>query len=440
MSILDAILEAPTVTANDDLGDINWVRGMTDPGEMVACGAYQQLRRLNGETDEAYYQRLKPLIAAIPEPDRTTIIKAGIKAAQERAGHSVNGAGLVELLTVGEWGWSGLGLNVSKAVSLAEIKELARPRVGYHVSKRPNSYQLFDGSWKADPGSFALVRDDTEARLSTVGPDYVVLQNMDVLDFFGKVFGKYDVKMESVGTHTLGRVCWAQANIQALNFRLPGGDDNFAYAMLSNKHGGGAIKFFPTSQRAVCKNTHGIAMGRDGRRGISIRHTGDLKGKVGEAQKLFGAALKRGQEFKEQAETLFHTPLEVKPYAAGVLDTILKVSEAGQDLLALRKDPLTAAIEVTEAEKELERRMKRFDGLLKHILDAYESPAVGAAARGSAWGALNAVTRVADHVYGQPARGTSEEMSSRRLESILEGASAQLKEVAFSEVLLATKG
>ncbi len=74
---------ARIVSENHDLSSINWVGGVTDPGEMVGCGMYQQLRRNTGESDNAYQARLIALLPTLPATDRAKI-EAGMKVAATR--------------------------------------------------------------------------------------------------------------------------------------------------------------------------------------------------------------------------------------------------------------------------------------------------------------------------------------------------------------------
>ena len=62
-NLLDSILantgNGPVVLAsNNDVNSINWVAGLSDPGEMLACGYLPEARRLANETDAEYAKRL----------------------------------------------------------------------------------------------------------------------------------------------------------------------------------------------------------------------------------------------------------------------------------------------------------------------------------------------------------------------------------------------
>ena len=52
------------ISSQNDTGRINWARGLSDPGEMLFCGGYPELRRRANEDDAAYQARLE----AMPMP------------------------------------------------------------------------------------------------------------------------------------------------------------------------------------------------------------------------------------------------------------------------------------------------------------------------------------------------------------------------------------
>src|SRR5439155_21228277 len=126
---------------------------------------------------------------------------------------------------------------------------------------------------------FALGTADTGARLNTVGAGYQVIQNDDLYDFFDAVFARFGARIATAGCLYAGKVVWAQAELKECSFALPGGDENVAYAMFTNKHGDGAAWFYPTSHRTVCANTHRVSLGDRGK-GFCVRHTGELASKI----------------------------------------------------------------------------------------------------------------------------------------------------------------
>ena len=230
-----------------------------------------------------------------------------------------------------------------------------------------------------------------------------------------------------------GKRVWVQAELPGSGFTLPGGDRNAAYVLFSNSHDGtSAAAMIPTSERAVCANTLRIAMrgARDGK--VSIRHTGDIRSKVKDAQRLLGIAVQEFDTFKDTAEAMSRKQLAIDAYAPQVLDAVLEMTSATE---RVRNAPVRSH-ERTEAEEALRKLRDRKATLLQEVMERYHSPTT--TAPGTAWGAYNAVSEVFDHgSYAAPRRGMWDEKLSRRFESIMTGEADQAKQVAL---VMATRG
>lgn len=89
-------------------------------------------------------------------------------------------------------------------------------------------------------------------------------------------------------------------------FRINRTDDvSYPFLMLSNTHDGSAsLRVFPTLVRTVCANTYQLAHRRGRVQGVSIRHRGDLRGRLDEARDALGLAQRRFQTYHEQANVL----------------------------------------------------------------------------------------------------------------------------------------
>ena len=169
-------------------------------------------------------------------------------------------------------------------------------------------------------------------------------------------------------------------------------------------------------------------------KGIGIRHTGNIKDKIKDAQRALGIAVQSFDEFKEAAAVMSKKPIEIRHYANDVLDACLEVT-AAQALKGA--DALAAVLAVTEAERELERKsiaakIERRGEILADILDRYESERCGLGGmRGTAWAGFNAVTEHADHVKPGRQSGSIETRASRRFESAVSGDGDDMKQAAY---------
>lgn len=435
-TILDQVLDVtsnPVVGECHDINRINWVRGMSDPGEMIACGYLPQLRRIGNETDEAYYERLMPLIAALPEHDRQKINALGLSAAIKRAGLDTSNGRVNVMVNVGadgrDYPWTRVGVFVREAVNSAMAMKLSGS--DFTVDKLPARWE-HNGLVRESDRTFLLVRTDTGAQVGECGKGYVPQQNKDAFSYIDEVLGEFGAKYETAGVLDGGSCVWMQAVMPQLAREVQRGDTLEAYAMFTAYHSRGkANKLIPTSHRAVCKNTHRQALSSGEGKGLSILHVGDMKKRVEAAREALGLSVRGFSDFADKAEAMTRAELPIQNYASDILDACLDVTaaecERGPDLLA-------RAISKTQADydlqyKRFERKIATRGKVLADILERYETERCSPA--GSAWAAYNAVSEHADHYKAQ--RGPRDGRDERLMERILIGSGDDMKQVAWSK-------
>lgn len=435
-NLLDHIIDnhgsgASVVSQQHDLGGINWVAGLSDPGEMIACGYLPEIRRRAGEQDTEYAERIRPIVMALPQEQQDMIMGAAIK----RAALDTTG-GKVRVMTAGQLPWHGLGVNIDKACTSAEAIRFAG--LDWAVSKEQLTY-TFDGK-TLDADAWGIIRQDTGDFLGAVGSRYAPIQNVDGFAFLDGVLEQFGARYETAGSVYGGKKVWMLAHLPKQAFTINGGDEVEPYVLFENCHDGtGAANCYPTAVRVVCANTLRVST-TDRHKGMSIRHTGSVKGKISAAQDALGMSVHGFEEFKTQAETLYHKPMEIRHYAHDVLDAVLDITQAQAMMGA---DALAASLKVTEAQRELERKsfqrqIERRGEVLADILERYESERCGIGSiRGTAWAAFNAVTEHADHnTLGKQAKD-QETRLSRRFESTISGQADEMKQTALQIALKA---
>lgn len=290
--------------------------------------------------------------------------------------------------------WHGLGNPVSDKLTPKEI--VVEAKCDWTVSKQP-LFRLVGKEYVQIKDEFMLTRDSDMFPLSIVGKIWKPLQNIDAAEFFKKFVAAGKMKMETAGSLWQGRYFWCLARVTQADFELGKGSKADAvnnYMLLCSPHyKGKAIVMQYTPIRVVCWNTLNYALGSNlkGDAGaFRVPHSTEFNDTVkAQAEEALGLIADQAKEFKE----------------AAILLSKKKASEEQVEEFfceVLKFDP-----------RDLEKPKKK-DGevkvpqLLPHLRNALiHAPGADlATAEGTWWGAVNAVTYVADHRFGDD-RSTS---------------------------------
>lgn len=336
-------------------------------------------------------------------------------------------AHLIETMAyAGEVPWHGLGTQVDSNMSPEQM--LVAAGLDWTVSKRPAYFaaekfvpNLYAPELNTNmvlvEDNFFVVRDSDNKVLSHAGTGYNPFQNRDVMSFFKKFTEAGDMFMETAGSLKEGQEIWGLAKLKD-GFQLAGGDEVKGYLLLNNSHRvGKAMTVMFTPIRVVCNNTLTLALNDSGANKFRILHLQMFDQEIMQAaEEALGLSSTRMAQFKEQSEFLASKraqTLDVDNFIAELFqkDTLLERGKASNqnELPPLRDEFKRTALAVSEA---------------------YEvSPgSTLASAKGTWWGALNAVTYVVDH----PRRSSSEGSS---LYSAWFGNGANVKRRAMEKAL-----
>lgn len=189
--------------------------------------------------------------------------------------------------------WHGLGVQVQEAPESKEALRLAG--LDWKVYQR----EVYTDSGIRIDGYRANVRNTDNKVLGVVTERYKIVQNEEAFAFTDALLGK-GVRYETAGSLQEGRKVWLLA-------RLPkeyiiSGEQISPYLVFSNSHdGSAAVRVAVTPIRVVCNNTLNLALST-AKRSWAMVHTGNIKGKIHEAQEtLFMAETymnKLGKEFE----------------------------------------------------------------------------------------------------------------------------------------------
>lgn len=260
------------------------------------------------------------------------------------------------------------------------------------------------------PKTKAVVRYDNQTVLGTVSDRYCVVQNRQAFGFLDAVVADGGLRYHTAGALGRGEKIFLLAKLPG-HLRVLNSDDVVdKYLLLANSHdGSSALRVLFTPVRVVCQNTLSMALRQGHGQGVSIRHNGDLAGKIRDAQRVLGLATR----FYDDAQAKIDRLASISPTPAQ-LDTYFKV---------LYPDPILGD-DNGRARQTRERLQELFTTGIGH-----DMPGI----KGSWWVAYNAVTEMLDH---RTYRGRTEaERATNRLQSIWWGTAAKVKEQAFEAAL-----
>lgn len=269
--------------------------------------------------------------------------------------------------------WHGLGVQVQEAPESKDALRLAG--LDWKVYQR----EVYTDSSIKIEGYRANVRNTDNKVLGVVTERYKIVQNEEAFSFTDALLGE-GVRYETAGSLQEGKKVWLLA-------RLPkeyiiSGEQISPYLVFSNSHdGSAAVRVAVTPIRVVCNNTLNLALST-AKRSWAMVHTGNIKGKIHEAQEtLFMAETYMGKLGKEIEELKRQriTERQVKEYI--------------EILLPLEKTTsLTAAKNVKRLRDDLRARY-------------YDAPDLQDVGGNNAYRFINAVSDFATH--NEPLRRTA---------------------------------
>lgn len=269
--------------------------------------------------------------------------------------------------------WHGLGVQVQEAPESKDALRLAG--LDWKVYQR----EVYTDSGIKIEGYRANVRNTDNKVLGVVTERYKIVQNEEAFSFTDALLGK-GVRYETAGSLQEGKKVWLLA-------RLPkeyiiSGEQISPYLVFSNSHdGSAAVRVAVTPIRVVCNNTLNLALST-AKRSWAMVHTGNIKGKIHEAQETLFMAENYMSELGKEFEELKRQKLSER-----------QVKEYIELLLPLEK---TSSLVTAKNVKKLR------DDLRARYYDAPDLQDVGG---NNAYRFINAVSDFATH--NEPLRRTA---------------------------------
>lgn len=208
--------------------------------------------------------------------------------------------------------------------------ELGGSAVGAMTSQE--ALQMADIDWEVEsreiyqngliiPGYKANVRTSDEKCLGIVSNRYKIVQNKDAFDFTDSLV-KEGCQYERVINVNGGRKVILVARMPDQKILE---EDYDPYLCFTNSHDGfGSIRAIITPVRVVCQNMMNLAI-QKASRSWSIKHIGDINGKLEDARNTLLNAQNYMNEFEKTADILAHTKVS-EDEVVKVLDELYPVN------------------------------------------------------------------------------------------------------------------
>ncbi len=297
--------------------------------------------------------------------------------------------------------WHGLGVQVDPDISTDDM--LVTAGLDWDVEKTPLFATMGDQTVSI-PTHTALTRSSDGKVLSVVGAGYQPVQNREALEFFRTFVEAGDMTLETAGSLGGGKRIWALASLRD-GFELDGGDAVQGYLLLTNPHTPNAAlvaQFTPI--RVVCANT--MAMALAGESAEIYRHAHFTTFDADRAKAALGLARHQLADFHEASAFLASkrsTDEMVRRFFVEVFEPVRSVNDDIESLVRLPR--VQRALDALTVQPGAELR----------------------SSEGTWWGAVNAVTWLADHKFGRSA--------DTRLSSAWYGEARQFKLRALAKAL-----
>ncbi|MCB9913270.1 MAG: DUF932 domain-containing protein [Planctomycetes bacterium] len=279
---------------------------------------------------------------------------------------------------------AGLDWNVERSPIFAKVPEI--------VGIGPEGDMLQGFAEKAIGSHIATRRSDTGAVLGVVGADWVPVQNVELFDWVRQLSAWGNLTIETAGAMHGGATVWILVRMDDLRWNIDQVDQIKPYLLISNGHAGQrAVTINPVTERVVCANTLRMADSEADKRmrakgnglaaGWKIHHTTDVKVRMEEARRILAGTTDAWAASQREIQRLADAAFD-ETFLASIVERVWKGEDDDQE-------------EGAKVSKGAETRKANRLKSIRELLSA--STNTTTSAKGTVWGALNAITEYVDH-------------------------------------------
>jgi phage/plasmid-like protein (TIGR03299 family) len=286
----------------------------------------------------------------------------------------------------------------------------------WEINASPLMYKTEGGILIKDDSKKVLYRSDNSVNFGVVGKDFKVVQPRKVLDFYSKLSKRLNINLEAAGYVKRGALIWGLADL-GNNFRIKGQDEVRSHLMFSTANDGTrATNIHFISKRIVCNNMLNFAFNEASNSPYHVRipHMVEITEQKEAAilEDIIQGVDVHWKEFEKQSCAMAETGM--------TKDAVL---EYFTDLMSVQSRDTGELIVPDSKLKTIEKLLKVYEGGMGQNTRS---------AKGTLWGALNAVTRYIDHE-------TNYRSEVSRIQTSQFGTGNSIKNKAFKQAAILLK-
>jgi len=276
--------------------------------------------------------------------------------------------------------WHGLGVTCDHAMSSEEALKLS----GLDWEVIPQDVITKVGKKEiVIPNTKANIRNTDGSVLGIVTNKYRIVQNTEAFKFTDSLVGE-GITYETAGSLMGGRKIWLLARLPE---QVIVNDQYIPYLCFVNSHDGkGSVRASLVTVRVICNNTLNLALS-SAPRSWSIRHSSKVEARLQEAHKTLFHATAYMDKFKVEAEKMASIKISKSQYER-IVEKLFVIDDDMSD-----------------------REKKNKELLRQGAMEAYAVPDLNNI-RGTAWGALSAIS---DFVYHKKPQRESQTYKERKM-------------------------
>lgn len=269
---------------------------------------------------------------------------------------------------------------------------------------------------------FAVIRSTDEAILGNVGDDYNIVQNRDAFRPLEALLAAKLATVETAGSLRGGSRVWMLLKLNKPDSVIVSASDDRVskYILVAQGHDGSLSWYFgETAIRVVCANTLHLSITGDGHRMLRLRHTANIDEAIKAATHVIETA---DQRFEKAAEMFRYMatikiteqqlidfvnavfPQPKKKDLTGIPTVTEPTVDGASELSVLLSRPMASNREGTFSADNGTMTEETHRRIYCEIRDLFDGGGKGSdleGSRGTAWGALNAVTDYTSHHRGR---------------------------------------